>query len=134
VRVSRRLLDEIVAHSREEAPNECCGLIGGGDQQATTVYRANNLFASPTRFEIDDLAKRLRTLEEAGEELVAMYHSHTRSEAFPSETDRNLAWGWPGVVWIICSLTDPDDPDVKAFTIDEEKRVHEVELEIAEHA
>ena len=128
MRISQDLIDEIVAHAREDAPNECCGLVGGRDGSAVGVYRAKNLFESPMRFEIDDLQRRLSAIEDAGQELVAMYHSHPRSEAYPSETDRNLAWGWPGVVWVICSLAG-SEPVVRAFEI-ADKEVDEIELEL----
>ncbi len=126
--MSPELIDEIVAHAREDAPNECCGLVSGRDGQPTRVRRAQNLFASPTRFEVDDLARRLRMIDESGEDLIALYHSHPKTEAYPSETDKNLAEGWPGVVWLICSLAR-DEPEVRAFLI-EDKAEHELPLEI----
>jgi proteasome lid subunit RPN8/RPN11 len=130
MRIARELIDEIVAHAGEDAPNECCGLLGGDDGAALSVHRAENLFASPMRFEVGDLPRLLGAIEESGEELVALYHSHPRSEAYPSQTDVNLAWGWPGVAWLICSLQD-EEPVVRAFTI-EDAEVSEVALEIDE--
>lgn len=126
--ITGRLIDEIVAHAREDAPNECCGLVGGRDGVATSVRRAENLFASPMRFEVGDLPRLLREVEESGEELLGMYHSHPRSEAYPSQTDINLAGGWPGTAWLICSLMEPDEPVVRAFTI-EGTEVDEISLE-----
>lgn len=117
MRIASELLDEIVAHAREDAPNECCGLVGGRDGRATSVHRAENLYPSPLRFEVANPVPLLRAIEEAGEELVAIYHSHTRSDAYPSQTDVNMARGWPDPLWVICSLQDPDDPVVRAFTI-----------------
>jgi proteasome lid subunit RPN8/RPN11 len=118
--VPRELFDGMVTHAREDDPNECCGLIGGSPGEALTLYRATNAEASPFRYSLApaeqlDLMNRI---EDAGEELVGIYHSHTRSGAWPSQTDINLAGGWPGTVWFIISLEDPDSPDVKAFTID----------------
>ncbi len=133
MRIESRLIDEIVAHAREDAPNECCGLVGGSDGAAATIYRTRNEFASPMRFNIhpSDLFRVVeREMPEAGEELVAMYHSHPVSEAAPSQTDINLAEGWPGVVWLICSLADPDAPAVRAFLI-EGTSAEEVELAVA---
>ena len=115
--IARELLDEIVAHARDDAPNECCGLVGGRDGRATSVHRAKNLYPSPLRFEVANPVPLLRAIEEAGEELVAIYHSHTRSEAYPSQTDVNMARGWPDPLWVICSLQDPGNPVVRAFTI-----------------
>ena len=53
MRVSRQIYDELLAHAREDAPNECCGLIGGNDGVAKTVYRARNAEASPLRYNLD---------------------------------------------------------------------------------
>jgi len=130
VRIPRPLLDEIVAHAREDAPNECCGLVGGRDRGASSVHRAGNEFASPMRFQIEsrDQLRILNEIEAAGEELAALYHSHPRSEAYPSQTDVNLAEWWPGVAWLICSLAGPE-PVVRAFEI-ADGEVMELELRV----
>lgn len=127
MRIAQRLLDQIVAHSLEDAPNECCGLVGAKDGKATSVLRAQNLYPSPLRFEIANPVPLLRQIEEAGEELAAIYHSHTRSEAYPSQTDINMARGWPDPVWLICSVADAHNPVVRGFEI-RDGAVHEVEL------
>jgi proteasome lid subunit RPN8/RPN11 len=130
VRIARDLLDEIVAHAREEAPNECCGLIAGADGRATQVHRARNEFASPMRFNVhpQDLIRITTAIEDAGEELAAIYHSHPRSEAYPSQTDVNLAANWPDPLWLICSLAERE-PILRAFTI-RDGQVEEVELDV----
>ena len=122
MRIAQALVEEMVAHAREEAPNECCGMIGGSDGQARTVYRARNAEASPLRYSIDakEQFELMRRIEEAGEELVAIYHSHTRSAAYPSQTDVNLA-GWPDAVYLIVSLEDTGSPDVRGYWIREEE-------------
>jgi [CysO sulfur-carrier protein]-S-L-cysteine hydrolase len=129
MRIAQELLDEIVAHAREEAPNECCGLVGGAEGRATSIHRAENLYPSPLRFEVANPVPLLRAIEEAGEELVAIYHSHTRSAAYPSQTDVNMARGWPDPLWVICSLEAPDEPVVRAFAIRDD-RVDEVAVEV----
>ena len=118
MKISRQLIDEIVAHAREDLPNECCGMVGGGDGSARTVYRAENAEASPLRYSIDarEQFRLMREIEEAREELVGIYHSHTKSPAYPSQTDVNLA-GWPDAVYLIASLADSDAPVVKGFWI-----------------
>jgi proteasome lid subunit RPN8/RPN11 len=118
VRIGRELIDDIVAHAREEAPNECCGLIAGVDGHATRVYRARNSEQSPFRYVVDpgDQIRIMDEIDGTGEELVGIYHSHTRSAAYPSQTDVNLAEGWPDPLYLICSLADAD-PDVRAFAI-----------------
>jgi proteasome lid subunit RPN8/RPN11 len=130
MRIARDMLDEIVAHAREDAPNECCGLIAGADGLATRVHRARNEFASPTRFNVhpQDLIRITTEIEDGREELVGIYHSHPRSEAFPSQTDVNLAANWPDPLWLICSLAD-SEPVVRAFSIRHGK-VEEVQLDV----
>jgi [CysO sulfur-carrier protein]-S-L-cysteine hydrolase len=130
MRIRRELVDEIVAHAREDAPNECCGLIAGRDGTATAVHRARNAFESPFRYEIhpQDQFRITMQIEEAGEEIAAIYHSHTRSEAYPSQTDVNLARNWPDQVYVICSVAD-EEPVVRAFEI-RDGEVSETNLEV----
>src|SRR5919112_2339537 len=117
MRISRSLLDEIVAHARAEAPNECCGLIASRDGEAVAVHRARNAAASPLRYEIDGMEQyRIQTaIEDAGLELGAIYHSHTRSDPLPSQTDINLAF-YPDALYVIVGLK-AGEPDVRAWTI-----------------
>ena len=112
------MVDDMVAHAREDLPDECCGMIGGTDGEARTVYRAANAEHSPLRYSIDakEQFRLMRKIEEAGEELVGIYHSHTKSAAYPSQTDINLA-GWPDAVYAIVSLADSEAPVVKGFWI-----------------
>jgi [CysO sulfur-carrier protein]-S-L-cysteine hydrolase len=133
MRIARELLDEMVAHAREEAPNECCGMVGSADGQAVRVYRAVNAEASPLRFRIDprEQYELQNEIEAAGLDLGAIYHSHTRTEPKPSQTDitfgTNFSKLWaPGVVWIIVGLAGAE-PDVRAFTI-ESDHVSDTEL------
>jgi proteasome lid subunit RPN8/RPN11 len=128
MRIAESLVDEIVAHAREDLPNECCGMVGGADGEARTVYRAANAEASPLRYSIDakEQFRLMRAIEGAGEELTAIYHSHTKSPAYPSQTDVNLA-GWPDAVYLIVSLADLDAPDLKGFWIGDGK-IEEAEL------
>jgi proteasome lid subunit RPN8/RPN11 len=130
MRIPRSLVDEIVAHARDDLPNECCGMVGGSDGEARTIYRAENAEASPLRYSIDakEQFRLMQTIEGAGEELVGIYHSHTKSPAYPSQTDVNLA-GWPDAVYLIASLAAPDAPDVKGFWI-RDGRIEENVLDV----
>jgi proteasome lid subunit RPN8/RPN11 len=113
------MVNRIVAHAREEAPNECCGMIGARDGRATSLHRARNAEESPLRYTVHptDQIRIMEELEASGEELAAIYHSHTGSPAYPSQTDVNLAENWPDPLYVICSIADPDSPDVRAFEI-----------------
>jgi len=131
MRIAQDLIDEIVAHSRDDLPNECCGLIGGRDGSATTVHRARNSAATWLRYELHptDQLRIMNAIEEEGEELVDIYHSHTKSAAYPSQTDVNLADAWPDPLYLICSLEHADAPVVRAFAI-RDGGVEEVELDV----
>ncbi|MCL2768589.1 MAG: M67 family metallopeptidase [Solirubrobacterales bacterium] len=144
------LLQQLIAHALQEAPNECCGVIAsepgaapggpapggpepgaapGGPSRAVRVHRARNTAASPLRFEIDGLEvlKLIEAIERDGLELGAIYHSHTRTAPRPSQTDINFAAHWPGVEWVIVGLADPGSPGVRSYLIDG-GAVSEVEL------
>jgi len=86
VRLPRPLADELVAHAREDMPNECCGLIAGRDGAATRVIRTANTDASPFMYVMDPMEQMrlMEEIEDSGEDLLAIYHSHTRSAAYPS--------------------------------------------------
>ncbi|HEX2096775.1 MAG TPA: M67 family metallopeptidase [Solirubrobacterales bacterium] len=133
MRFPQSLIDEIVAHAREDLPNECCGMVGGKDGEARTVYRARNGFESPLRFEVDarDLFRIVqKEMPQRDEELVAIYHSHTKSPAYPSQTDVNMAKNsWPEAMWIIVSLENAEQPDVKAYWL-KELTISEAELAV----
>jgi proteasome lid subunit RPN8/RPN11 len=132
VRIARPLLDEIVAHAVRDAPNECCGLVVGRDGTATAGHALENLAASPFRFDIDGRELiRFAFADEDEDELVAIYHSHTRSEPFPSQTDVNFAAGWPGVEWLIVGVPKRGDaaPEVRSYLI-EDGSIREIPVEV----
>jgi len=131
VKIDRALLDEIVAHAVRDAPNECCGIVATRHGAATAVHAAENLAASPFRFEVDGpaLFGLLESIESGGDELGAIYHSHTRSDPYPSQTDVNFSGGWPGVEWIIVGVSAADEPHVRSYLIDD-GQISEVELEL----
>jgi [CysO sulfur-carrier protein]-S-L-cysteine hydrolase len=134
--ISQELLGQILAHAREDVPNECCGVVAalpasdGAPPRATRVRRARNVHASPKRFEIDgkDVLAAMNEFEDAGWEIGAIYHSHTHTPPYPSQTDINFAAAWPGVEWIIVGLANPAAPEVRSYLI-EKGAVREVEIE-----
>ena len=128
--LERKYADEIIAQAREEAPNECCGVLGGRDGRVEKLFRAVNAEKSPYRYNVDphDLLRIYRECDTKGWDFLAIYHSHPHTEAFPSPTDVRLA-AWPESVYIIVSLTDPENPVLKAFRI-QDGRVSEEELRI----
>ena len=129
-------VNEILAHAREQAPQECCGVIGGDTtDKATSVYRMRNVAAAPlVTYEAapEDLFAAQRTMRERGEELIAIYHSHPRSkDPQPSETDVRLAY-YPSAVYLIVGLGN-SEPCARAFRISErDRRWERVDYTIAE--
>src|SRR5918999_2495467 len=117
MRISRTLLDEMIAHARADAPNECCGMIASRDGEAVAVHRATNAAASPLRYEIEgrEQLKFMDAIEDAGLDLGAIYHSHTRSAPEPSQTDINLAF-YPDALYVIVGLKSAE-PDIRAWRI-----------------
>ncbi|MCO5315939.1 MAG: M67 family metallopeptidase [Solirubrobacterales bacterium] len=130
MKVSQELLDQMITHAVEDSPNECCGLLGGEGDMASTVYRAENAEKSPYRYSIAprEQLELMNRIEEAGESIVGIYHSHTRTAAYPSQTDINLAIGWPDSIYLIVSLENPDEPYVRGFRI-RDGRVEDVDLQ-----
>jgi [CysO sulfur-carrier protein]-S-L-cysteine hydrolase len=131
VRIDSALLERIVAHARRDFPNECCGMVGVRDGRAVAVHEAINVAASPLRFEVEgrEILDAQDAFEDEGAELGAIYHSHTRSEPYPSQTDINFAKGWPGVEWLIVGVRRDGDPTVRSYRIDDGV-VAEVDVEV----
>ena len=106
-------------------------MIASRDGEAVAVHRARNTAASPFRYEMDGMEQyRIQTaIEDAGHELGAIYHSHTRSAPEPSQTDINLAF-YPEALYVIVGLKGPE-PDVRAWRI-VDGRVNAATLEVEE--
>jgi proteasome lid subunit RPN8/RPN11 len=136
----RAHVEEMYRHAREANPAECCGLIGGsiedGEESiARSVYRLRNVARSPlvayeaAPLELFAAQKRMR---ERGEEMLAIYHSHPRSEEpQPSETDVRLAY-YPSAFYFIIGLSGTE-ATLRAFRINEQAaRWERIEYRIAD--
>jgi len=109
---------EILEQGIREFPNECCGVIAAADGVPVKVFPMTNADASPVTYRLDG-QEQLRVfdeIEEHGWELWAIYHSHTHSDAYPSETDIRLAF-YPEARYILVSLADRERPVVRSFAI-----------------
>jgi proteasome lid subunit RPN8/RPN11 len=128
VRLPRAVLDEMIEHARSELPNEACGLLGGNDGEVRTFRPARNADASPYRYTVhpEDALEIVLELEDGGDELVGIYHSHTRSAAYPSRTDAELAT-WPSAAYVIVSLAS-DPPSVRAWDLSD--GIAEISVEV----
>ncbi len=120
IRIPKPIYIGMIEHARREAPLECCGILGGRDGTVQRAFELRNEEQSPIRYVMSP-QEQLKVFEEMDRdslEMVAIYHSHTHTEAFPSETDVKLAF-YPEVASVIISLKE-ETPVVKAFRIREE--------------
>ncbi len=141
-RLTETIYDALIAHAQADDPNECCGLLAGKAGVATEIYRIPNLPSDDPavadlkvpedrrlRYVMDPKAQiaAFKAMRENGTEMVAIYHSHTHSPAYPSATDVRLAF-YPDVHYLIVSLEDKNKPHVRAFRIVKET-IHEEAIE-----
>ncbi len=119
IQIPRSVCDAIVEHAKKESPLECCGILAGKDRTVKKVFELTNTEKSPVRFLMspEEQLRVFEELERESIEMIAIYHSHPQSTAFPSEADVKMAF-YPEVSSIIISLEEKGTPMVKAFRID----------------
>jgi [CysO sulfur-carrier protein]-S-L-cysteine hydrolase len=119
--ISRSLYDKIVAHARADHPDEACGVIAGpeGSDRPERIVPMLNAARSPTFFEFDsmDLFRLYKEVDDRGEEIVVIYHSHTATEAYPSRTDIQYGTLNPDAHWVLVSTRDPEVVELRSFRI-----------------
>ena len=124
----------MISHALEEDPNECCGILAGKDKQTCHVYHITNSTKSPYRYLMDPQEQLNAMLDSEGKgwELVAFYHSHTHSPAYPSATDVRMALqsGWLNVYYVLISLVDRTVPQLRAFHVLDSGEIVEENFEI----
>lgn len=130
----RELYDEIVGHALEGWPDEVCGLVAAQPGEGPVrTYRVHNSAETPrTRYLMEprEQFEAMMEIEDRGWELYGIYHSHPSTEAYPSQTDRSLAY-YPDAIYLICTLQDRERPQLRAFNILDDG-VHELQVRIAE--
>ena len=109
--------DALAAHARSDFPFEVCGLLAGKDGQVTKHYEIPNAARSMTYYSMDpkSMLHAMNEIDDEDWELLAIYHSHTHTEAFPSPTDVELAF-YPEAVYLIISLQE-ENPVIRGFNI-----------------
>ena len=114
----RAYVEAMIRHARAYVPQECCGLIAGQNGRAVKRYELRNVDPSVLRYDADpqDLLAAMREMWDNDWDLLAIYHSHTHTPAYPSATDVRLAF-YPDSYYVIVSLQEPDLPRVRAFRI-----------------
>jgi proteasome lid subunit RPN8/RPN11 len=155
LRIPRKIMEEMIAHARELDPYECCGLLGGAGGVVVRQYRITNTVAKDARavdvfesanvkqlehlsttrraevayfMDPKEMLGAFKDMRERQLELAVIYHSHTRSPAYPSQTDVGLAY-YPEAAYLIISLEDPAKPDLRAYWI-RDGRITPAELNI----
>jgi [CysO sulfur-carrier protein]-S-L-cysteine hydrolase len=134
-------LDQLIAQARGDAPYETCGMIGGKDGRALKIYPIRNAAENRVihyRMDGGEQYRALADIEDNGMDLVAIYHSHPATRAYPSPTDVRDAHDpdeheplYPGTVYLLISLMNPDAPEVHGYLLERE-RVTEIPLDIAD--
>ena len=112
------LFKEMFEHGLREFPNEACGLLAGRDGAPVRFFAMRNLDASPVSYRLDPM-EQLRVfdeMDEAGWDLLGIFHTHTHSGAYPSDTDKKLAF-YPDARYLVMSLSDREHPELRAFRI-----------------
>jgi proteasome lid subunit RPN8/RPN11 len=133
-KLTEAFVRQIVDQAKAEHPNEACGILAGraspNGAAATRNFPMTNAERSPVIYRIDpkEQFRVFKEIEDEGLDLVAIYHSHTRSPAYPSNTDVAQAY-YPEAVYLIVSLANPEAPDLRGFRITDGK-VTEAQLEI----
>jgi proteasome lid subunit RPN8/RPN11 len=122
IHITKSQLAELISHALETDPFECCGFLIGTDGRTSSVRPTRNIKSdSESRFEMDESEMKI-VLAEAdglGESAIAVYHSHTYTQAYPSATDVKIAikHGWAGYHHVVVSLAEKTRPVVRAFMI-----------------
>jgi proteasome lid subunit RPN8/RPN11 len=139
--IDAAILDAIVAHARRDHPDEACGVVAGpaGSDTPTRHIPMDNAARSMTFYEFDSMEQLRvwREMDDADEEPVVIYHSHTATEAAPSRTDVNLA-AEPGAHYLLVSTRDPQSTEIRSFRIVDgavtEEPVTVVNADVDQHA
>ena len=118
--ISRELHDRIIAHARQDHPDEACGVIAGpaGSDRPERFIPMDNAARSPTFYEFDsrELLRVWREMDDRDEEPVVIYHSHTMTEAYPSRTDISYA-NEPGAHYVLVSTREEDETEFRSYRI-----------------
>lgn len=119
--IPQAILDKMVAQAQAEHPLECCGLLAGSHDTVTRLFKMTNADRSPVSYLMDSKEQiaAFKAMRLAGLDLLAIYHSHTHTEAVPSLTDIRLAY-YPDAHYLIISLADRRRPVVRAYRIEQE--------------
>ena len=118
IEIPADIREAMVAHAKQELPNEACGLLAGRDGRVEHFYPMRNADDSPKTYRLDptEQLQVFNELENKGWELLGIFHSHTHTQAYPSETDRRQAF-YPEAHYVLVSVANREAPDLRAYLI-----------------
>jgi proteasome lid subunit RPN8/RPN11 len=124
-------LEQVISHCKSIYPNEACGLLAGKGGIADQIHKMTNIEKSSVSYMMDpgEQFRAMKEMRNSGHEMVAIYHSHPHSQAYPSPKDVSLAF-YSDQIYIIVGFTDMDNPEVRAFRV-LEGAVREVRIELS---
>jgi proteasome lid subunit RPN8/RPN11 len=116
--LDRVFFDEMVEHGLAAFPNEACGLLAGKEARPEKFFAMTNQDASPVSYRLDpkEQLKVFDEIDDEGWDLLGIFHTHTHSEAYPSETDQKQAF-YPDALYLLMSLSDREAPVLRGFRI-----------------
>ncbi len=143
IELERVFFDEMVEHGLAAFPNEACGVLAGKEGRPVKFFAMANADASPASYRLDprEQLEAANEIEDEDWQTIGIFHTHTHTEAYPSPTDQDRAF-WPPIgseprmamfpdaFYLIMSLSDRSNPDLRAFRIHEVGRVDEEEVAI----
>lgn len=134
IKIQRKLMGELISHALQDDPNECCGLLLGSGNEADELHRMSNVNKKPiSRYTMQpgELVEIQEKIKKSNREFVAIYHSHTFTEGYPSLIDIKNAVNVSSIATrhIIVSLVEKTRPVVRAFSINAESEVTELVIQ-----
>lgn len=134
ITLPRAVFDAMLGHVKAGYPNEACGVLAGADGRVVRHYPATNASETPETFSLIGSQELLSIAQEIDDNdwtYFAYYHSHPRTPAYPSPRDIEHALDWPGMLYIIFSLRQREQPEMRVFSINHDRSVteHQVQLE-----
>lgn len=134
IKIPRRILAELITHALEDDPNECCGLLLGRGDDADELQRMSNVNKKPvSRYTMQpgELLEVQEKAKKSDREFIAIYHSHTFTQGYPSLTDVKNAVKVSSISTrhVIVSLVEKTRPVIRAFSISEDSEVTELVIQ-----
>jgi len=121
--LTKENFQDIIGHCQKEYPKEACGILAGREGKVSKVYKMVNISDSPETcyfMKPEEQLKVFKEMRNLGMEMLAIYHSHSKSSAYPSQRDCEMAF-YPEASYVIGSLQNFNNPEIHAFKIVESK-------------